>query len=53
MLAMPPHFDGIDDSVLEPFLISNDVLIDLIKATDHPESNNVKLVLKSTSVEGE
>ena len=46
VLAMPPEFDGVYDSLLETLLINNEILIYLIKCTDHTESNYVKLVSK-------
>ena len=53
VLEMPPEFYGVDDSLLLPFLINNDILIDLIKKSDNTEENNVELVLKITSSNGE
>ena len=49
---MPHEFDGVDDSLLEPFLINNGILVDFIKETDQPEANNVKLVIKLANVNG-
>jgi hypothetical protein len=46
-MGEPPDYkgDGSDDEVLEPFAISEDVLIELIKTTEQPEILNVRLVL--------
>ena len=52
MLAMPHEFDGVDNSLLWPFLINNNILADFIKDVDQPEANNIKLVLKSTGDNG-
>ena len=49
VLVMPPEFDGFENSLLTTFLINNDILIDLIKETDHKEANDVELVLKRTN----
>ena len=50
--AEPPDYigDGTDDDKLEPFAITNDVLIELIKSTEQPEALNVNMVME---VEGE
>ena len=44
-MGEPPDYkgDGSDDEVLEPFAISEDVLIELIKTTEQPEILNVRL----------
>ena len=49
---MPHEFDGVDDSLLETFLINNGIIVDLIKETDQPEANNAKLVIKLANVNG-
>ena len=49
---MPPEFYGVDNSLLETLFINNYILVDLIKETNHPEANNVKLVFKSTRGNG-
>ena len=43
MLAMTPDFDGVDDSLLESFLTNNDILVDLIKDTDHQQAMGNKV----------
>lgn len=45
-MAEPPGYvgDGTDDELLEPFAITNDVLIELIKKTKQPEVLNVRMV---------
>lgn len=45
--------DGTDDDKLEPFAITNDVLIELIKCTVQPEALNVKMVLEGEEEEEE
>ena len=44
-MAGPPEYtsDG-DDDLLEPFAISNEVQVELIKFTDQPDIPNVKLL---------
>ena len=49
---MPLKFYGVEDSMIEPFLINNEIFIDLIKDVDYTEENNVKLALKSTGGNG-
>ena len=46
-MAEPPEYigDRNDDDLLEPFTITNDVLVELIKSTDQPEVLNVRIVL--------
>ncbi|KAL3765246.1 LOW QUALITY PROTEIN: hypothetical protein ACHAW5_010865 [Stephanodiscus triporus] len=46
-MGEPPDYkgDGSDDEVLEPFAISEDVLIELIKTTEQPEILNVRFAL--------
>ena len=51
--ATPTESDGVDDSLIEAFLINNDIIIYFIKETDHIEANNINLVLKSTGGDGE
>ena len=53
MQATPTESDGVDDSLIEAFLINNDIIIYFIKETDHIEANNINLVLKSTGGDGE
>ena len=48
MLEIPPGFDVVYNNLLEHFLINKLIIVDLIKYTDHPEANNVNLVLKIT-----
>ena len=48
VLGMPPQYDRIDDDVLEPWMI-NDVLIEMIKDTEQPKSNKVKLLMKDNN----
>jgi hypothetical protein len=50
VLGMPPGFNGHDDHLLEPYLISSGILIDLIKETDQPVGNNVQLLSPEVSV---
>ncbi|KAL3784370.1 LOW QUALITY PROTEIN: hypothetical protein ACHAW5_005393 [Stephanodiscus triporus] len=51
-MGEPPDYkgDGSDDEVLEPFAISEDVLIELIKTTEQPEILNVRLALNEEEV---
>ncbi len=46
-MGEPPDYkgDGSDDEVLEPFAVSEGVLIELIKTTEQPEILNVRLAL--------
>ena len=52
VLAMTPELDAVKNSLLETLLINNNTFIDLIRYTDQPETNNVKLVLKITGNNG-
>ena len=52
VLAMPPIFDGGENSLLESLLINNYILVDFIKEMDQPEANNSNLVLKITGGDG-
>ena len=52
MIENPPEFDAVNDSLLEPLLIDNYIIINLIKDTDQPEANNVNIVLKSIGGNG-
>ena len=47
-MGEPPGYvgDGTDDEMLEPFAITNDVLIELIRKTKQPEHLNVRIVLE-------
>ena len=51
-MGEPPDYkgDGSDDEVLEPFAISEDVLIELIKTTEQPKILNVRLALNEEEV---
>ena len=53
-MGEPPDYkgDGSDDEVLEPFAISEDVLIELIKTTEQPEILNVRLALNEEEAHG-
>ena len=55
VVAEPPDYigDGTDDDKLEPFPITNDVLIELIKCTKQPEALNVKMVREGEEEEEE
>ena len=52
VIENPPEFDAVNDSLLEPLLIDNYIIINLIKDTDQPEANNVNIVLKSIGGNG-
>ena len=46
-MAEPPEYTGDgDDDLLEPFAITNEVLIELIKSTKQPEILNVRMVME-------
>ena len=51
-MAEPPEYtgDGGDD-LLEPFAVTNEVLIELIKSTKQPEILNVRMVMESDAGE--
>ena len=50
---MTPKFDGVNDILLEPLLINNDIIIDQIKDMDQPEAINIHIVLKIIGGNGE
>ncbi len=46
-LGEPPEYTGDgDDELLEPFAITNDVLIELIKTTEQPDVLNVRMLME-------
>lgn len=50
-MGEPPDYvgDGEDDDKLEPFAITNEVLIELIKTTVQPEDLNVRIALNNNN----
>ena len=46
-MGEPPEYTGDgDDELLEPFAITNDVLIELIKTTEQPDVLNVRMLME-------
>ena len=52
-MAEPPEYTGLNDDVLEPFPIDEDILIYLISQTEQPAELNVRMVKEGVSEEEE
>jgi hypothetical protein len=54
-MAEPPDYvgDNGDDDLLEPFAITNDVLIEPIKNTEQPEILNVRMIRDKNDTKNE